>query len=48
MNDALEPYRPHIDKLDLTEDEKLELVNTIENIAKMVLDKELKLSKQKR
>jgi heme oxygenase len=42
MTDELEPYRPHIDKLDLTEDEKLELVNAIENIIRMILDKKFR------
>lgn len=35
----LEPYRPHIDNFDLTEKQKLELVNAIEQIAQVVLDK---------
>lgn len=35
----LEHYRPHVDEFDLTERQKLELVNTIVKIAEMVLDK---------
>jgi hypothetical protein len=37
-NDPLEPYRPHIDKFDLTEEQKLELIGAIFSIAHMVLD----------
>lgn len=37
-NDPLAPYRPHIDRFDLTEEQKLELVGTIIAIADMVLD----------
>tara|TARA_B100000029_G_C17392951_1_gene894116 strand:- start:609 stop:890 length:282 start_codon:yes stop_codon:yes gene_type:complete len=37
-NDPLEPYRPHIDNFDLTEEQKLELVGAIHAIAHMVLD----------
>ncbi len=35
----LEPYRPHIDNFDLTEEQEVELVKTIEQIAKMVLNR---------
>lgn len=42
----LEPYRPYIDEFDLTEEEKLELVNAILQIAEVVLDKQFGLSKQ--
>ena len=35
----LEPYRPHIDKFDLTEEQKPELVNVIIKIAEVVLDR---------
>lgn len=38
-NDPLEPYRPHIDKFDLTEEQKLELVGAIIAIANMMLDR---------
>ncbi len=37
----LEPYRPHIDNFDLTEEQKLELVNAIVHIAQVVLDRKL-------
>lgn len=37
--DPLEPYRPYIDNFDLTEGQKLELIDTIKLIAEMVLDK---------
>jgi len=37
-NDPLEPYRPHIDNFDLTEEQKLELVGAIHALAHMVLD----------
>lgn len=39
-NDPLEPYRPHIDRFDLTEEQKLELVGAIITIADMVLDRQ--------
>jgi hypothetical protein len=35
----LEPYRPHIDNFDLTEEQKIELVEAIHQIAHLVLDK---------
>ena len=35
----LEPYRPQIDEFDLSEEEKIELVNSIVEIAEVVLDK---------
>lgn len=38
-NDPLKPYRPHIDRFDLTEEQKLELVGAITAIADMVLDR---------
>ncbi|MDB2414202.1 hypothetical protein N9W34_00345 [Rickettsiales bacterium] len=38
-NDPLAPYRPHIDNFDLTEEQKVELVNTIELMARVVLEK---------
>lgn len=41
--DDLEPYRPHIDNFDLTEEEKLELIDTIKLIAEMVLEKKFKI-----
>ena len=37
--DDLEPYRPYIDNFDLTEEQKLELLNTLEVLAQMVLDR---------
>ena len=39
----LEPCRPHIDKFDLSEEEKLELVHAIVNIAEVVLDRRFRL-----
>ena len=36
--DDLEPYRPYIDNLDLTKEQKLELVNTIAIIVQKILD----------
>lgn len=38
VNDPLAPYRPHIDNFDLTEEQKLELVNTIVLMADIILD----------
>ena len=35
----LEPYRPYIDNFDLTEEQKIELVEAIHQIARMVLDR---------
>ena len=35
----LEPHRTYIDAFDLTEEEKLELVNAISMIAEVVLDR---------
>lgn len=35
----LEPFRPYIDNFDLTEEQKLELVNTLAMMAETVLDK---------
>ena len=35
----LEPYRPHIDNFDLTEEQKIELVEAIHQIAHLVLEK---------
>lgn len=35
----LEPYRPHIDNFDLTEEQKLELVEAILTIADIILEK---------
>lgn len=43
----LEPYRPHIDNFDLTEEQKIELVNAIKQIARMVLDRQFGLVKDK-
>lgn len=37
-DDPLAPYRPHIDNFDLTEEQKLELIDAIFSIAHMVLD----------
>lgn len=48
MTDALEPYRPHIDKLDLTDGEKLELINAIKNIARMILAKFREMDRNKK
>jgi hypothetical protein len=39
----LEPYRPHIDAFDSTEERKLELVNMIATITEMVLEKKFRL-----
>lgn len=44
--DDLEPYRPYIDNFDLTEEQKLELINTLEVITQMVLDKEFNKHKE--
>ncbi|MDB2414230.1 hypothetical protein N9W34_00485 [Rickettsiales bacterium] len=40
--DDLEPYRPYIDNFDLTEEQKLELLNTLEVMARVVLDRHFK------
>jgi hypothetical protein len=42
----LEPYRPYIDAFDLTEEQKLELVNTIVTIAEVILDKKFRSTKR--
>ena len=42
----LDPYRPYIDNFDLTEEQKLELVNAIEQIARMVLDRQFGLAER--
>ncbi len=44
-DDPLEPYRPYIDNFDLTEEQKLELVNALKLIAEMVLEKKFGLAK---
>lgn len=41
----LEPFRPHIDRFDLTEEQKLELVNTIVTMAETVLDKHFRINR---
>jgi len=44
-NDPLAPYRPYIDRFDLNEEQKLELVGAIIAIADMVLDRQFGLIK---
>lgn len=39
----LDPYRPHIDNFDLTEEQKIEVVEAIQQIARMVLDEKFGL-----
>ncbi|MEZ5691960.1 MAG: hypothetical protein R3D71_09905 [Rickettsiales bacterium] len=39
----LEPYRPHIDRFDLTEEQKMELIAAIQQIAHIVLDKHFRV-----
>ena len=46
VNDPLAPYRPHIDNFDLTEEQKLELVNTIVLMANIILDAKFATLKQ--
>lgn len=43
----LEPYRPHIDNFDLTEEQKLELLNTLAEIAERILERRFKSFKNK-
>lgn len=38
-SDPLAPFRPHIDRFDISEDAKLDLVGAILTIADMVLDR---------
>lgn len=42
----LTPYRPHIDRFDLTEEQKLQLVNTIAMMAESILDRHFKLNRR--
>lgn len=44
--DPLAPYRPHIDNFDLTEEQKLELVETIITMAEIILDAHFQSIKQ--
>ncbi|MDB2414324.1 hypothetical protein N9W34_00960 [Rickettsiales bacterium] len=41
----LEPFRPYIDNFDLTEEQKLELINTIAMMAETVLDKHFRMNR---
>ncbi|MEZ5690267.1 MAG: hypothetical protein R3D71_01210 [Rickettsiales bacterium] len=43
----LEPYRPHIDNFDLTEEQKLELLNTLAEIADKIIERRFKSFEQK-
>ncbi len=45
-NDPLAPYRPHIDNFDLTDEQKLELLNVITRMADIILDVRFSLIKQ--
>lgn len=47
-NDPLAPYRPHIDRFDLTEEQKLELVEAINTMAEIILDAHFQSIKQPR
>lgn len=46
--DPLEPYRLYIDNFDLTEEEKLELVNTLVLITEMLLEKKFRFLNHKK
>lgn len=43
----LTPYRKYLDAFDLTEEDKLELVNTLQLIIQKVLDEELGITSEK-
>lgn len=42
----LTPFRPHIDRFDLTEEQKLELVNTIVMMAETALDRHFRMNRR--
>jgi len=45
-NSDLERYRHHLDQLDVTDEQKLELVNALRIIVESILDKKFGLSKR--
>ena len=45
-DELLEPYRPHIDNFDLTNEQKLELISAISLMADIILDARFNIIKQ--